>query len=146
MTMSLSPYLSFLQRPWAAIFLQTFWFNSELNRGIPKHSSRGTHSASVVASRKGQTTRFHQTNSQAASEHPRPQGPLPEGLAREGARKQGPSLPIAGGALWGCYRPRKWTRLSSNVQTFVRKCLSGKDTTWHVPDEENEPNTITNRQ
>lgn len=36
-----------------AIFLQTFWFNSELNSGIPKHNSRGTQSASAVATKKG---------------------------------------------------------------------------------------------
>lgn len=53
MTMNINPYLSFLQRPWVAIFLQTFRFNSELNSGIPKHSSRGTQSASVVATIKG---------------------------------------------------------------------------------------------
>lgn len=49
MTVNINPYLSFLQRPCVAIFLQTFRFNSELNNGIPKHSSRGTQSASVVA-------------------------------------------------------------------------------------------------
>lgn len=53
MTMNINPHLSFLQRPWVAIFLQTFRFNSELNSGIPKHSSRGTQSASVVATTKG---------------------------------------------------------------------------------------------
>lgn len=50
--MNINPYLSFLQRPCVAIFLQTFRFNSELNNGIPKHSSRGTQSASVVATTK----------------------------------------------------------------------------------------------
>lgn len=43
------PYLSLLHRPCVAIFWQTFRFNSELNKGIPKHSSRGTQSASAVA-------------------------------------------------------------------------------------------------
>jgi hypothetical protein len=52
MTMNESPHLSLLQRPCVAIFWQTFRFNSELNKGIPKHSSRGTQSASVVAPKK----------------------------------------------------------------------------------------------
>lgn len=51
-TMNVNSYLSFLQRPCVAIFLQTFRFNSELNSGIPKHSSRGTQSASAVATKK----------------------------------------------------------------------------------------------
>lgn len=34
-----------------AVFLQTFWFKSELNSGIWKHSSRGNWLASVVATR-----------------------------------------------------------------------------------------------
>lgn len=55
MIANINPHLSFLQRPWVAIFLQTFWFNSELKSGIPKHNSRGTQSASVVATTKGNT-------------------------------------------------------------------------------------------
>ena len=55
MTANRNPHLSFLQRPCVAIFLQTFWFNSELNSGIPKHNSRGTQSASAAATTKGYT-------------------------------------------------------------------------------------------
>lgn len=45
-------YLSLLQSLCEAIFRHTLRLSSELKRGIPKHSSRGTHSSSEEGAEK----------------------------------------------------------------------------------------------